>query len=92
MQASVLLKDRNCEYSDHKPDPFCFIKVKLKEAAESADDSDDLNDFIADFGEQCGIGSSGSSRERSEETCVTAIIPTPVRLELRLNNCLHIHF
>ena len=60
---------------------MCFLKVNLKEAAESADDSDDLNDFIADFGEQCGIGSSGGSiRERSDETCVTAFIQTPVRV------------
>ena len=50
--------------------------MNLKEAAESSDDSDDLDDFIADFGEQCGIGNS----ERRDETCVTAVIPTPVRL------------
>ena len=54
--------------------------MNLKEAAESADDSDDLKDFIADFGEQCGSGSSSSSRgRRSDETFVTAVIPTPVR-------------
>ena len=53
--------------------------MNLKEAAESTDDSDDLTDFIADFGEQCGIG-----RERSNETCVTAMIPTPVRVDLEL--------
>ena len=63
-----------------KPNPSCFAKVNLREAAESADDSDDLNDFIADFGEQCGIGSSGGTRERSDETCVSAIIPTPMRV------------
>ena len=66
--------------NSRKPNPSCFAKVNLREAAESADDSDDLNDFIADFGEQCGIGSTGRTRERSDETCVSAIIPTPVRV------------
>ena len=59
------------------------IKVNLKEAAESADDSDDLKDFIADFGEQCGTGGGGSGSSgrggRSDETFITAVIPTPVR-------------
>ena len=66
--------------NSRKPNPSCFAKVNLREAAESADDSDDLNDFIADFGEQCGIGSTGRTRERGDETCVSAIIPTPVRV------------
>ena len=66
--------------NSRKPIPSCFAKVNLREAAESADDSDDLSDFIADFGEQCGIGSTGRTRERSDETCVSAIIPTPVRV------------